>query len=430
MFSGLILAFAHVAFCDTIPLYGGVQDFGYYFFDISIGTPPQRMSVILDTGSEGISVACSGCACGPEHMDPFFNPLVSSTVRDPEECTNVAFLRNANCMYTKRYMEGSQLKGKYKVDRIFAEPDPVLESRFGCIESETKLFLNQKANGIFGLAPLPKTYWLEGMYAFTVCLAEDGGDLSFWRDKEGVPVSIIPHKVPLKYVKGHYVVSPSRVSIGPEWSSEDITGMFGTEVLIDSGSTHTYLMSKLFDTVLGIIESNLAGTGVVRDDTGSTVCWVTSGPSFDLTQFLPEIVITFPSLDESSLNTTIREYAYTLEGKQCLMLASNGRMQRTDLGSSWMRNRALTFTKSDGWLGIRDPGNCTVRAFVNRPQVIAIPGQLDTSPPPPESDSSPMLLSVLALLALAALLLMIVVRMTITRGPVYVAPNVSETQIE
>ena len=38
---------------------------GYYYTVVHIGTPPQRFSVILDTGSVITAVPCDGCAnCG------------------------------------------------------------------------------------------------------------------------------------------------------------------------------------------------------------------------------------------------------------------------------------------------------------------------------------------------------------------------------
>ena len=40
--------------------------------------PPQRVSVILDTGSHHTAFPCLGCNCG-QHMDPFFDPEKSNT---------------------------------------------------------------------------------------------------------------------------------------------------------------------------------------------------------------------------------------------------------------------------------------------------------------------------------------------------------------
>eukprot|EP00913_Durusdinium_trenchii_P014516 g13617.t1 len=51
-------------------LYGNVDHYAYYFVDLVVGTPPQRVSVILDTGSGVAAYPCANCGhCGP-HIDP------------------------------------------------------------------------------------------------------------------------------------------------------------------------------------------------------------------------------------------------------------------------------------------------------------------------------------------------------------------------
>ena len=45
-------------------LYGELS-LGYYYADIWLGSPPQRASVILDTGSGLTAIPCTGCRdCG------------------------------------------------------------------------------------------------------------------------------------------------------------------------------------------------------------------------------------------------------------------------------------------------------------------------------------------------------------------------------
>ena len=61
------------------PLFQGL---GTHFSYIYVGTPPQRVSVIIDTGSHLTAFPCVGCACG-KHMDPYFDPTKSSTSRVP-----------------------------------------------------------------------------------------------------------------------------------------------------------------------------------------------------------------------------------------------------------------------------------------------------------------------------------------------------------
>lgn len=430
MWRGADLLFVSLVICvcpvRSVPLYGGISDLGYYFLDISVGTPPQRMSVILDTGSEGIAFTCTGCLdnCGNQHMDPFFNPSVSSTLEHPPECQTS--LRNSECVFQKRYLEGSALHGKYLMDLVAVDAGILGKAtRFGCIESETKLFLDQKANGIFGLAPLPRTYWLDDeVAAFSICLAERGGSLEFHSvGVDTLPNLVSKNRVLLQYIEGHYVVTPSHVSVGDQRSSGDIASVLGSEVLIDSGSTHTYLAAPLFDRVLREIEGKIAqnwATQLEKNDSGPTICWRireggTSVNLASLSSLLPVITLSFETIDGASpVHVRFENYMYSLNGQQCLTIASNGRLDRTDLGASWMMGKSVTFSKSDGWVHIQDPGNCVGQPLESRLPVQPVPGQLDTDPSPPRAFGA-----MIAVLALIMVCLAIIVKRSVVPDPEY-----------
>ena len=57
------------------PLYRG---FGTHYAFIWVGSPPQRVSVIVDTGSHHTAFPCSGCNCG-KHMNDLFDPAKSKS---------------------------------------------------------------------------------------------------------------------------------------------------------------------------------------------------------------------------------------------------------------------------------------------------------------------------------------------------------------
>lgn len=46
---------------STAPLFEGL---GTHYSFIWVGTPPQRVSVIMDTGSHHTAFPCTGCKCG------------------------------------------------------------------------------------------------------------------------------------------------------------------------------------------------------------------------------------------------------------------------------------------------------------------------------------------------------------------------------
>ena len=55
-------------------IFGNNSDFMYYFIEIYIGTPPQRQTVILDTGSERLGFNCiPTCISCSKHINKQFN---------------------------------------------------------------------------------------------------------------------------------------------------------------------------------------------------------------------------------------------------------------------------------------------------------------------------------------------------------------------
>lgn len=61
------------------------QGYGTHFVYIFVGTPRQRQSMIIDTGSHITAFPCVGCAQCGTHTDKYFDPRASTTVR-PEQC--------------------------------------------------------------------------------------------------------------------------------------------------------------------------------------------------------------------------------------------------------------------------------------------------------------------------------------------------------
>merc|ERR1719346_392320 len=59
---------------ESARLYGNINQYAYYFTDLLVGAPdPQRVSVIVDTGSSLCGFPCEGCSHCGQHIDPPFN---------------------------------------------------------------------------------------------------------------------------------------------------------------------------------------------------------------------------------------------------------------------------------------------------------------------------------------------------------------------
>nr|XP_020653661.1 gastricsin-like [Pogona vitticeps] len=116
---------------------------GYYFGEISIGTPPQNFLVLMDSGSSNLwvpSVYCSTAACGNHHR---FNPSASSTYS------------NNGQTYTLYYGAGD-LSIMLGYDTVQVQNIVVTNQEFGLSENEpTTPFYYADFDGIMGMAYPP-----------------------------------------------------------------------------------------------------------------------------------------------------------------------------------------------------------------------------------------------------------------------------------
>jgi hypothetical protein len=166
------------------------------------GTPPQRASVIADTGSGLMAFPCSGCdGCG-SHTDQPFQADNSSTLVHVT-CAQQSFFQCKECRDTSNtcgisqsYMEGSSWKASVVEDVVFlggeaSFQDEAMRDRygthfqFGCQSSETGLFVTQVADGIMGLSNtenhIVAKLHRENKIAsnlFSLCFTEQGGTMS------------------------------------------------------------------------------------------------------------------------------------------------------------------------------------------------------------------------------------------------------------
>ncbi|CAN0399696.1 unnamed protein product, partial [Ectocarpus fasciculatus] len=173
-----------------------------HFAYIYVGTPPQRASVIINTGSHFSAFPCSECKNCGTHTDPYWDPSQSSTAHivtcdESERCHgDYRCQSDKKCVLKERYIEGSSWSAQQVDDLLWVGERTLSDSQkhddsafsvdftFGCIESLTGLFRTQLADGIMGMNANRRTLIMQLATAgkiserkFSLCFSETGGTM-------------------------------------------------------------------------------------------------------------------------------------------------------------------------------------------------------------------------------------------------------------
>jgi hypothetical protein len=279
---------------EMIPLYPG---YGTHYSYVYVGTPAQRQSVIIDTGSEYTAFPCSGCSKCGDHTDSYWDPKNSSTMSKPT-CPETAPKKNkelpsdsdfglggrrslagagagTNCIVAQGYVEGSSWSafevtdklwvGSTGADSIAESKDYAVDFLFGCQTAVTGMFRDQLANGIMGMSRSAKTLPNQLVQQkvmentiFALCYRIGGGIMTLggvdqrihkqggikWmqlrNDTSLYGLDLVDIKM---YPRLGASANMTANSLGvPAWSYK---GTKQGSAIVDSGTTDTYLPKKI-----------------------------------------------------------------------------------------------------------------------------------------------------------------------------------------
>uniref|UniRef100_A0A0D6QVJ8 Peptidase A1 domain-containing protein n=1 Tax=Araucaria cunninghamii TaxID=56994 RepID=A0A0D6QVJ8_ARACU len=272
---------------------------GEYFMDVFIGTPPRKFQLILDTGSDLNWVQCLPCEDCYEQEGPVFNASLSSSYRPvrcsapecslvtgPEDTgaagnsTTCTKAPSSPCKYFYWYGDRSNTTGDlafetFTVNLSSAAPVAVGGVVFGCGHANRGLF--HGAAGLLGLGrgQLSFTSQLRRHYGhkFSYCLVDRNSNLSVTStlvfgedhrfhaaDRRLAADSRLQYTAFLSgEVDTFYYLNVSSLTVGGERVnvSSHVWDVASGGVIIDSGTTLTYLAQPAYDLIQAAFESKI-----------------------------------------------------------------------------------------------------------------------------------------------------------------------------
>jgi len=297
----------HTPHLVTVRLKGDTE-LGYYYVTLFFGTPLQKQTLIVDTGSVTTTIPCVECGnnCGQHHFDKPFDHSASETFQSFKcdenfgnyvcsDCTNM-------CYFSVSYVEGSSYRGHFNKDYVsfgneiedffdLLKPksdttteDPSEDEKsqyqkthveeiarqrktfmpFGCTDIETKLFYDQEADGILGLgvntnARSSPPNLLDVIHMnnpgfrrdFSLCLAQTGGYFTVG----GHNTAYHEATEKITYTEffdeyGQYRVYLKHIEMnGKDIGLNDYTLNHGEGAFFDSGTTMTHVPKETYDAL-------------------------------------------------------------------------------------------------------------------------------------------------------------------------------------
>ncbi|KAK1947317.1 Aspartyl protease AED3 [Phytophthora citrophthora] len=367
---------------ELVPLHLGL---GTHYTWVYAGTPPQRASVIADTGSGLMAFPCSGCdGCG-SHTDQPFQADNSSTLIHVT-CAQKSFfqcreckLQSDTCDISQSYMEGSSWKASVVEDVVYLGGESSFQDedmrnrygthfQFGCQSSEKGLFVTQVADGIMGLsntenhivAKLHRENKISSNL-FSLCFTDNGGTMSVGHPHKAA------HRGEISYAKvisdrsaGHfYNVNMKDIRIGGKSINAKEEAYSRGHYIVDSGTTDSYLPRALKTEFLQVFKEV---TG--RDyQVGSTCKGFTNE---DLAS-LPTIQLVMEAYgDENAeviLDVPPEQYLLESNGAYCggIYLSENS---GGVIGANLMMNRDVVFDLGNQRVGFVD-ADCAFQGGAN-----------------------------------------------------------------
>lgn len=324
-------------------------------------------------------VPCSSCgsACGPNHQDDAFDPTQSRTAQivtcSSSKCRcgspHCTCSESHQCVYTRSYAEESSSSGILVEDYMYLhDGGSGAQIVFGCETHETGEIFKQRADGLLGLGnsdssvinQLVAQNEIEDVFSLCFGLVDgDGvlmiGDSPAAREIELEYTPLVPSPLHPFY----YNVQLNAISVAGTPLNVP-AGIFqeGYAVVLDSGTTFSYVPTPVFRAFAEAVEKHALARGLRRvrgpDPQYDDVCFG-GGPEHTEEEALLSVFPSFALHFASDLTLMLGPLNYLFvhtfnSGKYCLGIFDNGK-SGTLLGGVTFRNIMVQYDRRNRRVG-------------------------------------------------------------------------------
>ncbi|KAM0854917.1 hypothetical protein ACQ4PT_050119 [Festuca glaucescens] len=314
-----------------------------YLMAVNVGTPPTRMFAIVDTASSLVWLNCKpqAAAAPPSFV---FDPSSSSTF-GRVSCNSDAChaLRGAscdassNCQYAYDYIDGTKSSGLLSIETFTFESVPggcygcrdnpnvlVPNVNFGCSTSTTNLSF--VTDGVVGLsagkgsliAQLGATFGRRFSYCLPPYSSKNASSSLNFGARATVTepgAAITPMIRPHGYA--YYAVELESVRIG------NATFQHLSNIIIDSGSTLTFLHKELLDPIVAELTRRIALPRVPSPEKLLPLCYRARGATgkYWFHKAVPDVTLQLAVFGQAVTLKPENAFAEVQEGTMCLAMA-------------------------------------------------------------------------------------------------------------
>ncbi|XP_021737760.1 aspartic proteinase Asp1-like [Chenopodium quinoa] len=354
---------------------GNVYPDGYFYTTLNIGSPPRPYHLDIDTGSDLTWVNCDApCVNCPKSPHKPYKPQGNNAL--PCKHALCAVLQHSSnypchnpsdqCDYEVEYADHGSSFGVLVRDNF---PLQYLNGStthtplvFGCgydqdLSSSTE---PPFVDGVLGLAN-GKSSILSQLNDLKVtknvfghCLSDQGGGYLFFGDTL-IPAGTVWVPMLKKQVGNYYSIGPAELLLDGK-----IVFKGGLSFVLDSGSTYTYLSSKVYKAALSTIKKNInqKELNMAPEDKTLPICWKGVKPFKsinDVKKFFKPLALRFSKPNNAMLEMSPEAYLIVNKlGNVCLGIlngAEAGLDNLNVLGDISLLNKMMIYNNDKSQIG-------------------------------------------------------------------------------